>query len=150
MKPRLAAPILLTLGLLFVSAGLGLGGSAVARDGLDTFAIDRTGASNDSAGGGTNSGGGGGNDDDDDDVVVVEDDVVVVEEDGSGGDGDGSSDGGTVDDGFTDDTGSGVDDGSGSGDGVPLARTGLVALPLLAGGLLMLGTGTFVRRRAKR
>lgn len=149
MKPRFLVPLLLTVGLLATSAGLGLTGSAISEGGFDASSLDLA-QDNGSAGAGGGGGGGGGDVDEDDvDGTGAGGGVGVGDgngtgdgvgfDGGSGGGGDGSGDG------FAEGTGDGS--GDGTGDGL-LADTGLVALPLLIGGLALLGAGLVLRRRS--
>ena len=152
IKPRLLVPLLLTIGLLTTSAGLGLTGSAISDGGFDASSPDLA-QDNGSAGAGAGGGGGGGGGGDEGDEGGAGGDEDA-DGDGSGasfddgtGDGDGfadgTGDGDAAGDGFADGTGA----GDGTGDG-SLANTGLVAFPLLIGGLAMLGGGLVLRRKS--
>ncbi len=150
MKTRLLLAALLTLGLLFtVSGGMAL---AQQMDGGQD-----AGASQYNGGGEDDGGGAGGENDGGDDNGGG---TGGTDDGGSSGSGDSSGDG--FDDGVgsssadssgdgSDGSGSGFADGQGgAGDGIGLANTGLFAIPLLALGVGLLGTGAFVGVRARR
>ena len=158
MKTRLLVAALLTLGLLFTFSGA----VALAEHvpGHDDDAGAQQYPDDDDGGAGAGGGGGGAGD------GGRAGGVGAGAGDGAGaggffaavGDGDGDGDGtGAVADGDGDGDGDG-DDGDGisagdqraADDGIGLARTGLLAIPLLVVGILMLGAGAFLGARTSR
>jgi len=138
MRTRLLLAALLTLGLLFTVTG--------------AMALAQTtgGAAGGQYGGGGDDGGGagaGGGGDDGDGGGGFEDGVGDGTGDGTGGFGDGTG-GGTGDGGGGDGLSAG--DQSAADDGIGLANTGLLAIPLLLVGVVMLGAGAFVGVRTRR
>ncbi len=137
MRTRLLVAALLTLGLLFTFSGAVALAEHVPGPDDEDAAAQQYGGDDDV--GGDDDGG------DDGDGTGGFDDGVG---DGTGGFGDGTGTGDGTGDG--DGEGLSAGDQSSADDGIGLANTGLLAIPLLLVGVVMLGAGAFVGVRTRR
>jgi len=126
MKSRMAILMMLVLGMLLSTTGAGLAISGFSGANNDSASVAQYGVQ------------------DDDDGTLGEEDENTGDDNGGGGEGDGVA--GTEDLQPTRQVEAGsADDGGGS-----LPFTGFAALPVLIGGVAMLGTGVALRKRSLR